>query len=142
MWDNYRDRHSSFLTHILIHSLYRQGSSPCDVPSNTWACSQWGISLTNLSCVQQNSDPQLFLGPLSQGMFYQIVTRSDTGQSVTLNSGWSYLIVSSLALHSIQWRVRKRAESQYVSSHNWENPIEWSEWVGVQNCSKRNCKGS
>ena len=123
---------------LLVYARTQSLRCACD----TWARSQWGVSLTNLSCVQQDSDPQLFLRPQSQAMFYQRVTRSDTGQSVTLISGWSYLIVSSLALNSIQWRVRKRAESQYVSSHNWENPVERSEWVGVQPCSKRNCKGS
>lgn len=82
----------------------------------------------NLSCVQQNLGLQFFLKPHRQGMFYSVVTRSDTEH--TLNSGWSYLIVCFLSFNVFQGRTRKGEEGyNFSSSLNWENTTEWSEWL-------------
>lgn len=90
----------------LVYS--RIQSSQC--VSNTWSCSHWRISHTNLSCVPQNSGAQLFLSPQSQGMSYQRVTRRDTGQS-KFRVKPSNCQLSLLQFDSIESKERKRVNT-------------------------------
>lgn len=102
----------SLFTQILIHNLYRQGSNPCNMPTIPGPVLNRGISLLNLSCVQENSAPKVFLGPQSQGMFHRIV---NTEQSLT--SGISYLTVCSLFhLNPVENKERSKEGLPFFSS--------------------------
>lgn len=109
MPDNYRDMYSLF-TQTLIHSLSVQGSNPCSMSTMPFLNRRPHLQIfPGYSRIQA---PSFSWAPEPRNLSY-IVTRSGTEHSP--NSGCSYSVVS-LSLNSIQWRIRRGAESEFFSS--------------------------